>query len=410
MSMKKNKKNKNNLPRVPYALAVFGGEERKAVADVLKTPMIVPGALVKQFENKISAMFGKRHGVMVNSGSSANLLAFELLNLPKGSEVITPVLTFGTTLAPILQKGLVPAFADIVPGEYVIDVGQIEKLINKKTRALMIPSLIGNIPDYRKLSGIAKKHNLWLVEDSCDTLGATLYGKPTGVYSDISVTSFYASHIITTAGSGGMICFNDPLWLKRAKTLTGWGRASAINEKENAAERFKEKVDGISYDGKFIFNEIGYNFQSTEIAAAFGLEQIKKFKAFFDARERNFKILFDFFKNYEHFFILPKQNPGVKTAWLAFPLTLRDNAPFARQELTGFLENRNIQTRPIFTGNVLRQPAFRKIRCRKIKKGYPAADLVMRGSILLGCHQGLTEKQMDYLKNTFCDFFNRFSL
>ncbi len=406
--MKKNKKSANNFPRVPYALAVFGDEERKAVANVLATPMIVPGALVRKFENKISAMFGKRYGVMVNSGSSANLLALELLNLPKGSEVITPALTFGTTLAPILQKGLVPVFADVVLGEYVIDIEQVKKLITKKTRALMIPSLIGNIPDYRKLAAIAKKFNLWLIEDSCDTLGATLYGKPTGYYSDISTSSFYASHIITTAGSGGIICVNNPDWHNRAKTLAGWGRASAINEREDAARRFKEKIDGIPYDGKFIFNDVGYNFQSTEIAAAFGLEQLKKFKAFFEIRRRNFKTLFDFFKNYERFFVLPKQNPGVNTAWLAFPLVLRDNAPFTRQVLVRFLESRNIQTRPIFTGNVLRQPAFRKIKCRKIKNGYPNADLVMRGSILIGCNHGLNQKQIDYLKDTFDGFLNNF--
>lgn len=403
--MSRIKASKKHYPRVPYGLAVFGNEERKAVADVLKTPMIVPGALVKKFENKIADMFGKRYGVMVNSGSSANLLALELLNLPNGSEVITPVLTFGTTLAPILQKGLIPVFADIVVGDYTIDINQVEKLITRKTKALMIPSLIGNIPDYHRLSAIAKKHKLWLIEDSCDTLGAMLRGKPTGIYSDISTTSFYPSHLITTAGSGGMVCVNNFSWRNRAKTLAGWGRSSAINESEEAEIRFNRKVDGIPYDGKFIFSEVGYNFQTTEIAAAFGLEQLKKFKTFFALRKRNFEYLFNFFKNYEQWFILPKINPNAGTAWLAFPLVVRDSAPFSRRELVRFLEARNIQTRPIFTGNVLRQPAFRKIQCRKIKSGYPNTDLVMRGSILLGCHQGLTQKQMDCLQNVFHDFF-----
>ena len=401
--LKKKKNTKNNL-RIPYALAVFGDEERSAVAEVLKTPMIVPGAKVKEFENKIAKMFDKKYGIMLNSGSSANLLALELLDLPKGSEVITPVLTFSTTLAPILQKDLVPVFADVVLGAYTIDIDQVENLITKKTKALMIPSLIGNIPDYGKLFRMAKKHKLRLIEDSCDTLGATLYGRPTGNFSDISTTSFYASHIITAAGSGGMICVNNSLWYARAKMLAGWGRASAINESEDAAKRFAEKVDGIPYDGKFIFKDIGYNFQTTELAAAFGLEQLKKFNNFFSVRKRNFKTLYDFFKNYEHLFVLPKQNPDAQTAWLAFPLTLRDSAPFKRQELVSFLESYNIQTRPIFTGNVLRQPAFRNIQCRKIKQGYPNADLVMRGSVLIGCHNGLEEKHMEYLKNTFEDF------
>lgn len=394
--------------RVPYALSVFGDEERRAVAEVLKTPMIVPGKLVKEFEEIIAKLFAKKYGIMVNSGSSANLIAFELLNLPKGSEVITPVLTFGTTLAPILQKGFVPVFADIVVGNYTINIDQIEKLITKKTRALMIPSLIGNIPDFRRLRKIADKYKLWLIEDSCDTLGPKLYKKSTGSYTDISTTSFYASHIITAAGSGGMICLNNPKWFKRAKTLVGWGRASAINESEGAAQRFKGRVDGIPYDGKFIFNDVGYNFQSTEIGAAFALEQLKKFKRFVQIRRSNFKKLLAFFKRYERFFILPKQHPHAETAWLAFPLVLRDDAPFKRAELVSFLENRNVQTRPIFTGNALRQPAFRGIKCRRVKGGYPAADLVMRGSVLIGCHHGLGEKHIKYLKEVFTDFLKRY--
>ena len=394
--------------RVPYALAVFGDEERRAVSEVLKTPMIVPGKLVKKFEGIIANFFAKKYGVMVNSGSSANLLAFELMDLPRGSEVITPALTFGTTLAPILQKGLVPVFADIVVGDYTINIDQIEKLITKKTRALMIPSLIGNIPDFRRLRAIADKHKLWLVEDSCDTLGPKLYGKSTGAYTDISTTSFYASHIITAGGSGGMICLNNPEWFKRAKTLAGWGRASAINESEEAAQRFKGRVDGIPYDGKFIFKDIGYNFQSTEIAAAFGLEQLKKFKKFFATRQKNFNELMVFFKRYEQFFILPKTHPAATTAWLAFPLVLRDKAPFSRVEIVKYLEERNVQTRPIFTGNALRQPAFKKIKCRRLKGGYPASDLVMRGSILIGCHHGLEDKHIAYLKEVFTDFLKKY--
>lgn len=401
------KKPNDNL-RVPYALAVFGNEERRAVAKVLATPMIVPGPYARKFEQKISRMFKKRYGVFVNSGSSANLLAFEILNLPKGSEVITPALTFGTTLAPIIQKGLIPVFADVVLGEYTVDIKQVESLITKKTKALMIPSLIGNIPDYRSLSRLAKKHKLYLIEDSCDTLGARLYGRPTGQYSDISTTSFYASHIITAAGSGGMICVNNPEWYKRAKTLAGWGRSSAINESEKPQYRFGVKLAGIPYDRKFLFTEIGYNFQSTDIAAAFGLAQLKKFREFFRAREHNFKSLTSFFKDYERFFILPHQKPKAKTAWLAFPLVVRPSAPFTRQQLVTFLEARNIQTRPIFTGNALRQSAFKDIKARRRTGGYPNTDLVMRGSLLIGCHQGIRHEHIAHLKNVFGDFLDKY--
>ncbi|KKU07744.1 MAG: NDP-hexose 3,4-dehydratase [Candidatus Magasanikbacteria bacterium GW2011_GWA2_45_39] len=406
--MSKRQAKTSSALRVPYALAVFGNEERQAVAEVLKTPMIVPGARVKKFEGIIAKLFAKKYGVMVNSGSSANLIAFEIMNLPRGSEVITPVLTFGTTLAPILQKGLVPVFADVIVGDYTINIDQIEKLITKKTRALMIPSLIGNIPDFCRLRKIADKHKIWLIEDSCDTLGPKLYGKSTGSFTDISTTSFYASHIITAAGSGGMICLNSPELYKHAKTLAGWGRASAINESEEASQRFKGRIDGIPYDGKFIFIDAGYNFQSTEIAAAFALEQLKKFKNFFAIRQRNFNKLLVFFKQFENLFILPKTHPAAETVWLAFPLVLRDKAPFARAELVKYLEEHNIQTRPIFTGNVLRQPAFKGIKCRRLKGGYPASDLVMRGSLLIGCHHGLEDKHIEYLKEVFTDFLKKY--
>ncbi|MFH2231644.1 MAG: aminotransferase class I/II-fold pyridoxal phosphate-dependent enzyme [Patescibacteria group bacterium] len=395
--------NQDSSVRVPYALTVFGDEERAAVADVLKTPMIVPGARVKKFEESIARLFGKEFGVMVNSGSSANLLAFELLNLPKGSEVITPVLTFSTTLAPIVQKGLVPVFADVVLDEYTIDINQIEKLITEKTKALMIPSLIGNIPDYKELKRIKEKYNLYLIEDSCDTLGAKLFDQPTGVYSDISTTSFYASHIITAAGSGGMICMDKPEWFKRAKTLAGWGRSSAVDESETSEGRFNQMLGDISYDGKFIFNETGYNFQSTEISGAFGLEQLKKFEGWFQMRKQNFKKVFDFLKKYEQYFILPRSNPDANAVWLAFPITIREDAPFKRADLVSFLEGRNIQTRPIFTGNVLRQPGFSNIEHGGIGE-YPNTELIMRNALLIGCHQGLTEEMFEHLFESFDTF------
>ena len=402
---------KKNI-RVPYALAVYGTEEIAAVNEVLREPAkIVPGKRVKRFEQKIASLFGKRHGIMVNSGSSANLLACELLSLPRGAEVITPVLTFSTTVAPLIQKGLVPVFADIVLGEYNINIEQIPKLISAKTKALMIPSLIGNIPDYRVLAALAKKFNLWLIEDSCDTVGATLYGKPTGHYSDISTTSFYASHIITAAGGGAMLCVNDAALARRARVMANWGRESTLFGSYAASEALKKRMagrlGGEPYDAKFIFSEIGYNFQSNEIAGAFGLEQLKRLKTFSAARKRNFQRLRDFFTQYEQFFILPRQHPRADTAWLAFPLVLRDGAPFAREELVRFLEKSNIQTRPIFSGNILRQPAFHKIACRTLPEGFPAADLVTRGSLLIGCHHGLDEQMMRHIFDSFRAFLQK---
>ena len=290
----------------------------------------------------------------------------------------------------------------------MIDIDQVEGMITKKTRAIMVPSLIGNIPDFPRLKRIAKKHKLWLVEDSADTLGAKIAGKSTGEFTDISTTSFYASHVVTTGGHGGMICFNKDEWYDKAKTLVGWGRSSAKNETEAFEHRFSVKVDGIPYDAKFVFEEIGYNFQSTDIDAAFGLEQLKRLKSVIKARQEHFADLLRFFKRHEDYFVLPKQRKDVKTAWLAFPLVIRESAPFNRVDLAIFLEKNGIQTRPLFTGNALRQPAFKNLSAKKRKSGYPVADSVMRGSVVIGCHQGLERKQVEYVKERFETFVKRY--
>lgn len=399
--------------RVFYAKAVYGKEEIAAVNQVLKNPTkIGPGEAVKAFEKKVARIFGKRYGIMVNSGSSANLLAIEVLSLPVGSEVITPVLTFATTVAPIVQKGLVPVFVDVEEGTYLADIDQIEKAVTKKTKAIMIPSLIGNVPDMKRLQALAKKHKLYLIEDSCDTLGATFAGKPTGSYGDITTTSFYASHIITAAGGGGMVCFKDRALAERALVLSSWGRQSTlfgVHEKsEDVKKRFAGTIDSIAYDAKFIFSELGYNFQSTELQAAFGLEQLKRLHEFTRRRHKRFTELLKFFKNYEHFFILPKQDKRLKTNWLAFPVTLRTEAPFTRTEITKYLEEKNIQTRPIFTGTILRQPAFRKIKHRKAVPHFSVSDHVMESGFMIGAHHGMTDKEMAYLLRTLKIFLKQY--
>lgn len=396
--------------RIPYALAVYGREEIKAVNNVLSDHRRFSSWVkTKEFEAAIAKLFGKKYGVMVNSGSSANLLAFELLNLPKGSEVITPVLTFATTVAPIIQKGLVPVFADIRIGTYLIDEDKIERLITKKTKALMIPSLIGNIPNLKRLRKIANRHKLYLIEDSCDTLGAKFDRRPTGRYSDISTTSFYGSHIITAAGGGGMICVNKPEWRKRALVLRGWGRSSALfSESEDLKKRFSVKIDGKPYDGKFIFSEVGYNFQPIEMQAAFGLAQLKRLKKFSAIRKRNFTALVRFFQKYDRYFILPETIKGADTNWLAFPLTIKPGAPFSRFELIKYLENNEVQTRPIFTGNILRQPSLSFLVKKNSPGNFRSADIVMRNSFLIGCHHGLTPVHLLRLRGIFNSFLNRY--
>src|SRR3989338_4036158 len=296
---------RKKIMRVPYALSVHGREEIDAVVRVLKSNTAL-GEKTKEFEKKIATLFGKKYGCMDNSGSSANLLAFELLNLPKGSEVITPLLTFSTVVAPLIQKGLVPVFCDVDLRTFQINVDQLEKVITKKTRALMIPSLIGNIPDLPRIAKIAKKHKLYLIEDSCDTLGGTIKGKPTGTYSDISVTSFYGSHIINGAGGGGMICVNNPAWAERLMVLRGWGRRSSLfgekADSEQLKNRFRSKLAGVPYDEKFVFSEVGYNLLPLELSAAFALEQLKKQPRFLAARQMHLMHFKTFFKKYDKYF------------------------------------------------------------------------------------------------------------
>ena len=403
-------KSKTPALRVPYALAVHDKDEEKRVLGVLREHRTIIGRETKEFEKSIAKLFGKKFGVLVNSGSSANILAFELLDLAYGSEVITPLLTFSTTVAPIVRRGLVPVFTDVEIGTYVINIDQIEKLITKKTKALMIPLLLGNVPNMTRLSRIARKYNLFLVEDSCDTLGATFEGKPTGTYSDISTTSFYGSHIITAGGGGGMIMVNSIDWRNRAWMLRGWGRSSSrLAESENIEKRFRVKLDSIPYDAKFIFDEIGFNFLHPEIGAAFGNAQLKKLNRFKKIRENNFSCLYDFFSQYENTFTLPKQDARVSTQWLAFPLTIKKNAPFSRLKLVKYLEENNIQTRPIFTGNILKQPAFKNILCRTLANGYPVTDEIMERGFVVGCHHGLEEKHLKKITEVFETFFKKFT-
>ncbi|API58428.1 NarL family transcriptional regulator [Tardibacter chloracetimidivorans] len=390
--------------RVNYGQTVHGEEEIAAVVDVLRTSTQM-GARVRKMESHVAALFDKKYGVMVNSGSSANYLAVELLNLPAGSEVITPALTFATTVAPIARQKLVPAFVDAAEGTYNIDVDQIEAMITPATRAMMIPSLIGNLPDWDRIRAIADKHGLLVVEDSADTLGATLRGTSTGTRSHISTTSFYGSHVINAAGNGGMICINDDELGRRALLLRSWGRTSSLFvQSESIETRFNVELDGIPYDAKFLFEELGYNLEPSEIGAAFGLVQLDKLDRNIAAREHNFKRQLDFFSRYEEWFILPRQMPESRTGWLAFPLTIRPDAPFTRTQMQIWFEERDVQTRPVFTGNILRQPAMKSVPSRTAEGGYPVADAVMRGGILLACHHGLDDAQIDFMHQTFEDF------
>ena len=396
--------------KIYYGKAVYDSKEINAVLRVLKNNSLnlIDGPHVKKLEKEICKIFGKNYALMVNSGSSANLLGLSALNFKKGSEIITPNLTFSTTVAPIFQLGLVPRFIGVEKNKFVADANQIKKAINKNTVAIMIPNLLGNIPEWSKIYKIAKKYKLKIIEDSADTIGYKIDGKNTGKLSDIVTNSFYASHIINGAGTGGIVCFNDYKLYQRAKLLRGWGRSSAtFNESENINKRFNIKISGIDYDAKYVFSEAGYNFLPSEISAAFALEQLKKLKKNIKIRNKNFLMLKKYFKKYLNYFDLPEVNKNVKTPWLAFPLVIKNNNKFKRKDLQIYLEKNNIQTRTIFTGNILKQPIIKNKVYKKISNSEDVANNVMKNGLLIGCHQGLKKTDLNYIYKTFDKFFDK---
>ena len=396
--------------KIFYGKAVYDNKEINAANSVLKKKSLtlIDGPSVKTLEKKISKLFGKKYGLMVNSGSSANLLGLASLSLKKGSEIITPTLTFSTTVAPIYQLGLIPHFIDVEDKTFTAKIDQIAKAINKKTKAIIIPNLLGNVPNWQLISKIARKYNLKIIEDSADTIGYKINKKNYGRYSDITTNSMYASHIITGAGFGGIVCFNDKNLYDKAKLLRGWGRSSAIfNESEGIKKRFNTKVDGIPYDGKYIFSDIGYNFLPSEISAAFALEQLKKLPKNIKKRVYNFGKLKEFFKKYPNFFDLPNQQKNLITPWLAYPLLIKKKSKINRQKLQIFLEKKGIQTRTIFTGNILRQPIMKKRIYKKVQNAEINSNSVMTNGILIGCHHGLTTKDLNYIIKIFKKFIKK---
>ncbi len=408
-SLIKNKKftaGKDWVWYAPNTTDAYGEAEIKAVNKTLKAGWLTTGRLTSEFENKVAGLFGKKIGLFVNSGSSANLLALEIMKFPKGSEIITPACNFNTTVAPIVQTGLIPVFVDVELGKYTIDVSELKKALSKKTVAVMAPHLIGNFIDLPEIRNFCKRHKLVFIEDSCDTIGGKFKNKPSGNWSDITTTSFYASHIITAAGAGGMLMLNDKKLREKARVFAGWGRGISRHDEKIRSRLATFKIDGKPYDSAFVFVERGYNFKPTEIQAAFALTQLNRLKTFTDARRRNFSRLYKFFKQYENYFILPESLPGNDINWLAFPITIKKTAPFKRNNLVRYLEDHKIQTRPLFSGNILKHPAYKNIAHRKVGD-LKNSQYILDQSFLIGLHHGLTDKMIDYVFEIFSKFIKK---
>ena len=399
---------KNDFPRVPYGSTVHGEEEIESVIEVLRNSTQM-GPKVELFEQKVASLFEKKYGLMTNSGSSALYLAMEVVNMPRESEVITPALTFSTTVASLVKNGFIPSFVDVKRNSYCIDVNKIEEKISKKTKGILAPDLLGNICEWDKIREIADKHDLLVFQDSADTLGASYKKKSTGNFSDLSITSFYGSHVINGAGNGGMLCTSEKTLYEKTKLLRSWGRSSSIfSDSESIENRFNVKLEGIRYDAKFVFDELGYQLEPSEISAAFALIQLEKLEHNISLRRKYFDKHMVFFREYEDLFDLPEKTEGSYSGWLAFPLIVKEGAPFNRTEFQIFLEERNIQTRVVFTGNILRQPGFKNINCIGKAEDFLVADEVMKGGVLLGCHHGLNNNQIAHLHEMVQTFIKNF--
>ena len=398
-----------NEIKVSYAQTVYGKKEIDAVIKCFKESTQM-GNYSSQFEKKISSLFDKKYGLYVNSGSSALYIGMEASNFPEGGEVITPALTFSTTIGCIVKSNLIPVFIDVGFNDYCIDVEEIEKNISDKTVAIVAPNLMGNICNWEQISEIAKKYKLKVIEDSADTIGGTLNGKLSGSFCDWTITSFYGSHIINCAGNGGMLCVNDDKMIYDAKLLRSWGRSSSIfDEKSEAIEnRFNVEVDGIPYDAKFIFEKIGYNLEGSEIGAAFGLVQLENLSENVKIRQENFKKQTDFFAKHNDFIITPQQTIGSDSAWLAYPIIIKEGSPFSRRDFQIYLEKRNIQTRTVFSGNITRQPGFKNIEMKISSDGLSNSDNVMKGGVLLACHHGLTNEMIAHVHEVCEEFFKKY--
>ena len=394
---------------ISYAKTVYGNSEIEAVVKCLNESTQM-GNYARVFESKIAKLFNKEYCLFVNSGSSALYLGIESLNLPPNSEVITPALTFSTTVGCLIKNNLIPVFADVKPLTYCINSEQIESLISDKTVAILAPNLMGNICDWEKIREIANRNNLIVIEDSADTLGAALNGNSTGSYTDISITSFYGSHIINCAGNGGALTVNKKDFYESAKLLRSWGRSSSLyDEKSEAIEnRFNVNLDGLDYDAKFVFEKIGYNLEGSEIGAAFGLEQLKKLSENIKVRQKNFALQTNFFSKHEELFSVPIENPKANTAWLAFPILIKKESPFSRKDFQIYLERNNIQTRVVFTGNIIRQPMMKGQNFISRKEGYPNSDAVMERGVLLPLHHGMTEKMFNRFFSVIDEFILNF--
>lgn len=403
---------------INYAGRVYDEKEMISLVDSAIDFWLTAGKYAEEFERELARFIGVKHCLLTNSGSSANLLAVSALTSPKlgerrlkpGDEVITTACGFPTTLNPILQNQLTPVFVDVELGTYNIQSDAIEGAISEKTKAICAPHTLGNPFNIDKIDEIAKKNNLWLIEDNCDALGSRYNGSYTGSFGHLSTLSFYPAHHITM-GEGGAVLTNDPLLKEIVASFRDWGRDCWCDpgHDNTCGRRFSWQLGSLpyGYDHKYIYSHIGYNLKVTDMQAAVGLRQLEKLPDFIESRKNNFKVLQKLLLEYEDYLILPQVENKADPSWFGFPILVKNDAPFNRDDIVDYLEKNKIATRMLFGGNLTRQPAYEDMQFRQIDS-LENTDLVMNNLFWIGVYPGITEKKMEYVINTIREFLGDF--
>ena len=395
---------------VPISGKVFDDAEIKLLVDAGLDFWLTTGRYAAQFEDEFARSFGLRHAMLTNSGSSANLLALTSLTSPSlkeralrpGDEVITVASGFPTTVNPIIQNKLTPVFVDVEIPTYNVEASQLEAALSERTRAVMLAHTLGNPFDLGSVSAFVKKHNLWLIEECCDAVGATYTGSHVGTFGDLATVSFYPAHHITM-GEGGCVLTSRPALKTLVESFRDWGRDCwcVPGVANTCGKRFDWQLGDLphGYDHKYTYSHIGYNLKLTDMQAAVGVAQLKKLPSFIEMRRRNFAFLYDGLRDLEEFFILPRATPNSEPSWFGFPLAVRTGAPFSRDEVLRYLEGYKIATRLLFGGNLLRQPAYQGVHHRKVGD-LANSDFVMNQVLCMGVWPGLTEEMLSFVVDT----------